>query len=209
MSARSYDDPCGIVRALDLIGERWALLVVRELLFTPKRFTGLRAGLSTASQNVLSHRLRELEQAGVVRRHRLGPPASTWGYELTGRGRGLRPVIIELARWGCHEPTGSTAQLSVAALMVALLTTFSSAMAGDLAATYELRVSGEHYRATVRDGRIDIAAGAPENADAVIDTDAATLRAIVFGGRAAAGAVTEGSATRFLGQFPRPAVSRP
>nr|WP_232328465.1 helix-turn-helix domain-containing protein [Kibdelosporangium sp. MJ126-NF4]CEL22381.1 Transcriptional regulator, HxlR family [Kibdelosporangium sp. MJ126-NF4]CTQ89236.1 Transcriptional regulator, HxlR family [Kibdelosporangium sp. MJ126-NF4] len=209
MSDRTYDDPCGIARALDLVGERWALLITRELLFGPKRFTDLRAGLPTASQNVLSHRLRELEESGVVRRHKLGPPAGAWVYELTDRGHDLRPVIIELARWGCHAPTASGAQLSVAALMIALLTTFSPELAGDLDATYELRVSGEHFRATVADGRIDITPGRAENPDAVVETDAGTLRGIVFGGRAITDEITGGdrrSAARFLGLFPRPGV---
>ncbi|MFC0106795.1 winged helix-turn-helix transcriptional regulator [Kibdelosporangium aridum] len=98
---------------------------MRELLFGPKRFTDLKAGLPTASQNVLSHRLKELEESGILTRRKLGPPAGVWVYELTGRGYDLRPVIIELAKWGCHAPTASAATLSVAALMLAMLTTFS------------------------------------------------------------------------------------
>ncbi|ONI86584.1 transcriptional regulator [Actinosynnema sp. ALI-1.44] len=198
-----------MARALDLVGERWALLVVRELLFGPKRFTDLRAGLPTASQNVLSHRLKELEESGVVRRAKLGPPVGASVYELTDRGYDLRPVIIELAKWGCHAPTASAAPLSVAALMIALLTTFSPDLAGDLNATYELRVSGEHFRAAVADGHIDITPGRAENPDAVVETDAATLRGIVFGGRGATGEIVSGderSAVRFLGLFPRPGV---
>ncbi|GAA1037885.1 hypothetical protein GCM10009557_52510 [Virgisporangium ochraceum] len=85
---RSYDDPCGIARALNAVGERWALLVVRELAFGPKRFTDLRAGLPGVSDNVLSQRLRELEAVDVVRRHRLGPPSRAHVYELTPHGEG-------------------------------------------------------------------------------------------------------------------------
>jgi DNA-binding HxlR family transcriptional regulator len=206
---RSYDDPCGIARALDLVGERWALLVVRELLFGPKRFTDLKAGLPTASQNVLSHRLRELEESGILTRRKLGPPAGVWVYELTKRGYDLRPVVIELARWGCHAPTASAAPLSVAALMLAMLTTFSPALAGDLEATYELVVSGECFRAVVTHGKIDIEPGRAPEPDAVIETDAATLRGIVFGGQAITNEVVAGderSAARFLGLFPRPEI---
>ena len=89
LTGRRYDDPCGIARALDVIGDRWALLVVRELIFGPKRFVQLRGGLHGVSPNVLSQRLRDLQEAGIVRRDVLDPPASVAIYELTGRGRAL------------------------------------------------------------------------------------------------------------------------
>src|SRR6187455_2871344 len=97
---RTYDDGCGIAHALDLIGERWALLVVRELLLGPRRFTDLRAGLPAASPNVLSQRLDELEEVGVLEKRTLPPPAGSTVYELTAWGRELEPVILALARWG-------------------------------------------------------------------------------------------------------------
>ena len=90
---RSYGDSCGIARGLDLAGERWALLVVRELLLGPKRFTDLRDGLPNVSPDVLAQRLRELEQSGVVRRRKLPPPAGARVYELTERGAELEPVL--------------------------------------------------------------------------------------------------------------------
>src|ERR687888_870608 len=96
---RSYGDGCGIAHALDLVGERWALLVVRELLLGPKRFTDLRAGLPNASPNVLSQRLRELEEATIGRRRRLPPPAGSQVYELTEWGRELEPLVISLGAW--------------------------------------------------------------------------------------------------------------
>src|SRR6185436_13978351 len=96
---RRYGDPCGIARALDIVGERWALLIVRELLFGPKRFTDLRAGLAGASPNVLSQRLRELEARGVVRRHTTGGAS----YELTDWGRELHPILLQLGRWGARS----------------------------------------------------------------------------------------------------------
>src|SRR5215469_12729547 len=101
MSAgRTYDDGCGIARALNVIGDRWALLVVRELVFGPKRFLQLREGLRSVSPNVLSQRLRDLEDSGVIRREILDPPASVPVYELTERGLALEPVLLELGRWG-------------------------------------------------------------------------------------------------------------
>src|SRR4051812_16859695 len=101
---RTYGDSCGVARALDLVGERWALLVVRELLLGPKRFTDLRTGLVQLGPDVLSQRLRELEQAGIVRRRTLAPPAGSRVYELTDRGRELEPVVLALGRWGSGAP---------------------------------------------------------------------------------------------------------
>ncbi len=97
---RTYDDACAAAHALDLVGERWALLVVRELLLGPKRFTDLRTGIPKASPNVLAQRLRELERAGVVRRRKLPPPAASRVYELTEWGLELEPVIVSPGRWG-------------------------------------------------------------------------------------------------------------
>src|SRR5215217_4721087 len=101
---RSYEDGCATAHALDLVGERWALLVVRELLLGPKRFTDLRAGLPGISPNVLTQRLHDLEQFAIVRRRKLPPPFGSWVYELTDWGRQLEPVIIQLGRWGARSP---------------------------------------------------------------------------------------------------------
>src|SRR5438552_11330080 len=117
---RSYADPCGLARALSVTGERWALLVVRELLFGPKRFSDLIRGLPHLSQNVLSQRLRELEQAAIIRRRRLGPPVSAQVYELTARGLELEPVLLAMARWGAQQPLPPSGELSTDALMLAL-----------------------------------------------------------------------------------------
>src|SRR5688572_20222367 len=119
-SLRSYEDPCGIARALDLVGERWSLLIVRELLLGPKRFTDLKAGLIGASPNVLSQRLRELEAGGVVQRRRAGGAL----YELTELGRELHPILLQLGRWGARAREAPPGRLSVDALMIALEATF-------------------------------------------------------------------------------------
>jgi DNA-binding HxlR family transcriptional regulator len=210
---RTYGDPCGIARALDHVGERWALLVVRELLLGPKRFTDLRAGLPGASPNVLAQRLRELERSGVVRRRKLGPPAGIWVYELTGWGLELEPVVLALGRWGGRAPATATAELSVDALVLALKTQFDPRAAGGLRATLELRLGEDRFRAVVGGGRIDLARGGADGPDAVIDTDPATLRALVFGRRQLADARRAGdlrlegdqrTVSRFLRLFPRP-----
>jgi DNA-binding HxlR family transcriptional regulator len=210
---RSYGDPCGIARALDLVGERWALLVVRELLLGPKRFTDLRTGLSGASPNVLSQRLRELEQAGIVQRRKLGPPAGIWVYGLTDWGLELEPVVLDLARWGSRSRSVPTAELSVDALILALKTTFDPHAADGLRAIYELRLGEERFRVEVADRRIDLARGATARPDATIEADTATLRSLVFGGRELADVLPSGglkvegdqqAVKRFLRLFPRP-----
>ena len=189
--SRQYDDPCGIARALDVIGDRWALLVVRELILGPKRFVQLRAGLRTVSQNVLSQRLRDLETAGVVRRDILSPPASVAVYELTDRGRALEPVLLELGRWGSQEPVTTTRELTPDAFLVALKTAFDPAAGvrpadregddGPPAAIYALDIGGDTCTVTVSDGALDITRGRPEHSDVSLAGDMATMRAVAFG----------------------------
>src|SRR5258708_13225006 len=173
MPARRYDDPCGIARALDVVGERWALLVVRELIFGPKRVVQLRDGLHGVSPNVLSQRLRDLEEAGVVRRGVLDPPAGVAIYELTARGQALEPVLLELGRWGTQQPVTASGELSASALLVALKTVFHPAAAVN--ATFALRVDGDWFRVTVVGDSIDIARGRSERPAATFDPAAPPL----------------------------------
>jgi DNA-binding HxlR family transcriptional regulator len=180
---RTYGDPCGIARALDVIGERWALLIVRELLFGPKRFSDLRVALG-ASPNVLSQRLGELEAAGVVQRRKAGGAV----YELTEWGRELHPTLLQLGRWGAHAAHRPAGMLSVDALMVALEASFVPANAPELQASYELRLGEERFSVDIGGGTIAIARDSPQKPDAVIATDPGTLRALVFGDRKLAGA---------------------
>src|SRR5256885_2188244 len=138
---RSYGDSCGIARALDLIGERWALLVVRELVLGPKRFTDLRAGLPNVSADVLSQRLRELERAAIVRRRKLPPPAGAKVYELTEWGLELEPVLLELGRWGSRSPLApEPPALGVDAMAVALKTMFDPVRSDGIEFSYQLRL---------------------------------------------------------------------
>src|ERR1039457_6871781 len=118
-SSRRYDDPCGIARALDIIGDRWALLVVRELIFGPKRFLQLRDGLHGISPNVLSQRLRALEDGGAVRRDALAPPAGVAASALPGRVPLCRSTLLGVGRWEGREPVSTPAELSVNALLLA------------------------------------------------------------------------------------------
>ncbi len=176
---RSYGDPCGIARALDIVGERWSLLIVRELMFGPKRFTDLRGGLTGASPNVLSQRLRDLEAGGVVRHNTAATPA----YELTDRGAALHDILLQLGRWGAASPVRRAGELSVDALMVALESTFRPDLAGDLRASYDLRLGEARFMVDVGDSAIAITRGSRSKPDATIETDARTLRAVAFGDR--------------------------
>jgi len=178
-TARHYADPCGIARALDAVGDRWALLIVRELIFGPQRFSQLRAGLPGVSPNVLAQRLRELAAAGIVRPGMLGPPASVAVYELTERGLALEPVLLELARWGSQEPVTTRNELSVSALMLALRTVADPAGAGD--ATYALRVDGQWFTLDVAGPSVAISRGRTGKPAAALAADRATLRSVAFG----------------------------
>jgi DNA-binding HxlR family transcriptional regulator len=207
---RSYGDPCGVARALDLVGERWALLVVRELLLGPKRFTDLRAGLPHLSADVLSQRLRELEQAGVLQRSKLPPPAGSRVYELTEWGKQLEPVIISLGSWGSRAPfPDSDLPLGADALMIALKTVLDRSLAGGHETLVEIVLGEDRFRAEVAGGNLEIVRGAAERPDARVKSDPGTLAAVLWHGRPLDdGAIEiEGdrvAAERFLALFPAP-----
>lgn len=209
---RTYDDPCGLARALNLVGERWSLLVVRELLLGPKRFTDLRRGLPSASQSVLTQRLGELEQAGVLRRREMGPPVSGRVYELTEWGRDLEPALLALSGWGSRAPLAPAGpELSVDALILALRTTFAGAGAHDVVC--EFRLDGDVLTATVAGERLEVTRGPAVRPAATVEGSAAGLRSVVFGTRswADAGLVVSGertALTRLLRRFPRPVPVR-
>jgi DNA-binding HxlR family transcriptional regulator len=180
-TTRTYDDGCAAAHALDLVGERWALLVVRELLLGPKRFTDLRLGLPHVSPNVLAQRLRDLEAVEVVRRGKLPPPAASKIYELTEWGRDLEPVIIALGRWGVRSPTKPPdAELGIDSLILSFRTMFDPDRAEGLDAVYEFRLGEDRFRAEVAEGRLEIERGTAEQPDATVETDAGTLAALVY-----------------------------
>ncbi|MGA9595099.1 MAG: helix-turn-helix domain-containing protein [Acidimicrobiia bacterium] len=211
---RYYDDPCGIARALNLIGERWAILVVRELIHGPKRFAELGAGLDGVSPNVLTQRLRDLTARGLVRRRRLGPPVSAEVYELTSLGEGLEPVLMALAHWGSRATPPGSGELSDDAFILALRTTFSpgtSCPRGE----YVLSMRDDTFTLEVADGGLTSRRGVGAMAIATITAAVPTLRKIVFGGQAATDAVASGAVAidgdndaglAFLGSFERPTL---
>jgi len=212
---RSYGDACGIARALDVVGERWALMVVRELLLGPKRFTDLRAGLPHVSPDVLAQRLRDLEQAGVVHHRRLPPPYASQIYELTVSGRALEPVLMELGRWGgtYAPPPSDDMCMSPDAYALSLRALFDPLRAGAFAARVELRLGEERLRVVIADGHVEADRGELPDADVVIETDPATLIDVLHGHRPLAAALRAGTmrfagdkrkARRFTELFPLP-----
>jgi DNA-binding HxlR family transcriptional regulator len=207
---RTYGDRCGVARALDIVGERWALLVVRDLLLGPKRFTDLRAGLPHVSPDVLSQRLRELEEAGIVRRTKLPPPTSARVYDLTDRGTELQPIVLELGRWGSQEPfPDGDAKLGPDSAVIALITLFDPSAADGRDETYELRLDEQPFRLRVAGGRLDASRGGADQPAATIATDPATLSQVLWHGGKLSQFAVEGdreAAKRFVKLFPLPAT---
>lgn len=186
---RSYGGQCGVARSLDVIGERWALLIVRELLLGPKRFNDLLAGLPGASPNVISQRLRELVGHGVIRQRELPPPARVHVYELTDWGRELEPVILHLGRWGDRAPIPEGAQDSLDSVLLALQ---GMADPARVLGRYELRIGADTFAIDGSSGSVRIRRGTADQPDATATTDLGTFHAVVFGQRPAADAIASG-----------------
>ncbi|MBV9440322.1 MAG: transcriptional regulator [Candidatus Eremiobacteraeota bacterium] len=182
MKTRAYGQYCGFARALEVVGERWAMLIVRDLLVGPKRFTDLLRGLSGIPSNVLAVRLKELEAAGVVGRRVLPRPERGVVYELTEYGAELEPVVLELGRWGAKnlgEPRAAET-VTVESLITALRTTFRADAARGVRAVFALRVGPVALHARVDDGRVSVAPDAPPDADITIDAGPG-IRAVMAG----------------------------
>jgi DNA-binding HxlR family transcriptional regulator len=186
---RSYGDQCGVARSLDVIGERWALLIVRELLLGPKRFNDLLAGLTGASPNVISQRLRDLTASGVIRHRDLGPPARVRVYELTDWGRELEPVVLHLGKWGTRAPLPEGARWGLDSLLLALQATADAAVVNG---RYELRVGPEVFTVDGTSGSVRVRRGTADRPEAALTTDADTLHAVVLGKRPIADTVESG-----------------
>lgn len=181
-SSRRYDDACATAHALDLIGERWAMLVMRELMLGPRRFSDLRASLSGLSANVLTQRLEGLEAAGIVRRRKLPPPASVQVYELTEWGLEAEPVLLALGRWGVRSPGHDpTLPFSPVALMLSFRAKFDPARAGSLAIEIGLRFGEEAFRVAVKDGSLVAERGEPDAPDVEVAGSPSALAALMYG----------------------------
>jgi DNA-binding HxlR family transcriptional regulator len=193
MKTRSYGKYCGLAHALELVGERWALVLVSDLLRGPKRFSDLQRGQRIPS-NVLSARLKELEDAGVVRRRVLPRPASGIGYELTEYGRELEDIVLRLGLWGAQSMPEPRPDDIVTAdtLLLALRSTFRPEAARGLRVGYELRFGEIVVHARVHDGALEVDEGPLAEADLVLETDV-TLHPLLTGELGPAEAIRNGS----------------
>ena len=211
---RRYEDACGAAHALDLVGERWALLVMRELMLGPKRFSDLRAGLPGISANVLTQRLEGLEAAGVVVRRKLPPPAPVQVYELTPWGYESEPIFQALGRWAARSPGHDPSlPLSAVSLFLSFRTMLDPARARGIDARIGFRIGAESFLARLAGGRIEVTRGDLDRADLVFTGTAPAIAAAIYGGQPlgtleAAGALSiEGDralAERFVTMFPLP-----
>jgi DNA-binding HxlR family transcriptional regulator len=178
----SYFDGCPTTHALDLIGDRWALIVVRELLLGPKRFTDLRRGLPRISSNVLAQRLHELDAADILRRRTLPPPAASAVYELTQRGLDLEPVLTAIGRWGAASPElPNSDSLGVDTFVLGLRSTFDGAAAAGVDASYELRAGDEAFAFDIADGELAIHRGGTDAARPVLEVDPTAMAGVARG----------------------------
>ncbi|UIJ44637.1 winged helix-turn-helix transcriptional regulator [Sphingomonas cannabina] len=210
---RWYDDACGTAFAMELVGERWSLLIVRELMFGPRRFGELRQGLPGISANVLTQRLEGLERAGILKRRKLPPPASVQVYELTPWGYESETAIQELGRWATRSPAHDPSlPVSAASIMLSFRTMYDRARAKGIGATIGFRFGDEGFVGVLTDEEIKVRRAEPEG-DVVFETTPMGMAAIVYGGLPIAAAeandmlTLEGDralAERFVTLFPLP-----
>ena len=191
---RKFDQYCPMAHALSLVGERWSLLIVRELLHGPKRYTDLTHGLPGIGTNILAARLKELEACGVIRKRTLPPPAASTVYELTEYGAGLREALYALARWGARTigPPGPEDELYPEWGVNALPALFDQEAARGLTETYTLVVDGDAFTARIVDGALEASMGAAEDADLLVEMDMGTFFGLASGELAPKEAVQAG-----------------
>lgn len=213
-----YNDACGTAFALELLGERWALLIVRELMFGGRRFSDLRATLPGVSAKVLTERLEGLERAGIVERRKLAPPGAVQLYQLTPWGHQADEAIMALGRWAAASPEHDpTLPLSAASLMLSFRTMFDVARAGDLSQVVEISVGPDVFTVTIADAGLAIARGAAERPDVTLGARVAPVIAALVYGKVPAGDLAElriggdrTALTRFVDLFHLPdKVARP
>jgi DNA-binding HxlR family transcriptional regulator len=205
---RRYEDACGLAHALELIGDRWSMLVLRELAFGPRRFSELKADLPGISANVLTQRLAELEERGIVRKARLPPPASVQVYEATEWGLEAAPLIAQLGKWAARSPRHDpTLPISHVSIMMSLQTMIDPARAAGMTATLGFRLGEASYVARLHDGRLDVERRAADDCEALFTADPSALAAVVYGGAPLETISVEGDialARRFVTLFPLP-----
>jgi len=179
---RSYDQYCAVARGLDVIGDRWTLLLVRDLLLGPKRYKDLLSGLPGIGTNLLADRLKELEAAGLVERTVLPPPAGSAVYQLTEPGQALESVMTALGHWGARFlGTPRTSDIMVPrAYFVAMRGVLNPEAAAGITKTYEVRIGDLVFEVRVADGRLTTREGAVRNPDVILTMEVETLNALMF-----------------------------
>jgi DNA-binding HxlR family transcriptional regulator len=205
---RRYDDACGLAHAMELLGDRWAMLVIRELAYGPRRFSELKADLQGISANVLTQRLTELEGRGLVRKIKLPPPASVQVYQATEWGMEAVPVIASLGRWAArspwHDPTLAMSHVSV---IMSLQTLISPKLAEGLNARVGFHLGDADYVTTAHSGRLDVQRGEVTDCDVVFSGTPTAVAAVIHGGAPLEMITVEGDmelAKRFVKLFPLP-----
>jgi len=184
MKDKGYNQYCGLAYALDAVGERWTLLIVRELFAGPRRFKDLIEGLPDISTNLLVDRLRSLEQRDILRRRVLPPPAGSTVYQLTRLGQALEPAVLELGKWGSQfVPLSADGVhvLHLSSYALTLKTFFRAEEAQDLNECYELHVENEVLQVHIHDGDIQVKQGEAEEPDVVLYADMPTYLGLLTG----------------------------
>ena len=183
MATRKYNQFCAAAKALDLLGERWTLLLIRELLVGPKRYTDLLNALPGMGTNLLADRLKAVEAAGVIQQRELPPPAASNVYELTDRGRDLEPLIVELARWGLPLLTerGDNEAWRPEWSILAMQATFRPQAAAGVDEEYAFIVEGEAFHARVDNGTVTTGMGLGDDPAMTLHADADTFLAVANG----------------------------
>ncbi|MBV8527146.1 MAG: winged helix-turn-helix transcriptional regulator [Candidatus Dormibacteraeota bacterium] len=214
---RSYDQYCAVARALDVVGDRWTLLIVRDLMLGPKRYKELLEGLPGIGTNLLAARLRELEAAGVVERGVLPPPAASAVYQLTEIGAALQPVLIALGRWGGRHFLRERRPEDVmvpAAYFVAMRSSFKPEHAEGVRERYEFDIGDRVFEVSVDGDTFSTGEGRTQTPDALFTMDVETLNALLLEGLTAsealaAGRVAVSGDAEALERFTRMFVIRP
>jgi len=205
---RRYDDACGMAHAMELLGERWAMLVLRELAYGPRRFSALKGDLHGISANVLTQRLTELEARGLVRKVRLPPPASVQVYEATEWGLEVIPVIASLGRWAARSPSHDPGQpMSHVSVIMSLQTLLSPELADGLNARVGFRFGEASYVTHLHDGRLDVERRGVADCDVEFIGAPTEIAAVIHGGAPLETIEVKGDmefAKRFRTLFPLP-----
>ena len=206
---RRYEDACGLAHAMELLGERWAMLVLRELAYGPRRFSELKADLPGISANVLSQRLTELEARGLVRKTRLAPPASVQVYEATEWGLEAVPLIASLGRWAARSPLHDPElRMGHVSLIMSLQTLLSPELAEGMDARVGFRFGDVEYATRLRGGRLEVERGSADDCAVTFAGEPSAVAAVIHGGAPLETVEVRGDmalAKRFTTLFPLPA----